>query len=637
MDPRRLAVFDAKHRKKASPITKYTFLQHFSSSSSSKTPLKEISNVSSPSQIPPPCLFLQNKHVPDDDDCRSLICTQASSSEPASSGDDNVETALSNLRLESNTSKTAGKRNKKSGLKQLRGAVYDPHWSKRQEENKSLDIRYGDTWNVKFDSDKSFEDVIYPKGDHDAVTISKRDLELLEPETFINDTIIDFYILYLKSNIQPEEKHRFHFFNSFFFRKLVDLEKDPSSSCERKAAFQRVRKWTRKVNLFEKDYIFIPINYRLHWSLIVICHPGQVANCEDEGIESLPRGPCILHMDSIKGSHRDLKNLVQRYLCEEWKERNGDTAEGDSLRFLQLRFLELELPQQENLSDCGLFLLHYVERFLEEAPVYSSPLKNTELSNFLKKNWFPPAEASLKRHQIRKLLYDIIEQSQEAVIVDCINLDESPRALKNTDNEEPGIKNFYGNCYSAGAHASPGAYSSPSHTSYLPSTANNTRSSMSPIQEEEQMADSPVYIEACQKDTALPSDLLPWDTSGSHGFSRNIGVNADLNSISDTSSSGSEFFSVVGVEADDSLLEAEDSEEENEMQDGTEVIYISSSLANQQANSTGKINLREINILSSSEDQASESDDQQTPKRPRLTHHIGRRRPTRSLMKALHL
>ncbi|KAH0450641.1 hypothetical protein IEQ34_021333 [Dendrobium chrysotoxum] len=39
-----------------------------------------------------------------------------------------------------------------------------------------------------------FEDVIYPKGDPDAVSISKRDIELLEPDTFINDTIIDFYI-----------------------------------------------------------------------------------------------------------------------------------------------------------------------------------------------------------------------------------------------------------------------------------------------------------------------------------------------------------------------------------------------------------------------------------------------------------
>ncbi|XLU54686.1 hypothetical protein S245_049334, partial [Arachis hypogaea] len=46
-------------------------------------------------------------------------------------------------------------------------------------------------------------------------------------------------------------------------RKLADLDRDPSSACEGKAAFQRVYKWTRKLNLFEKDYIFIPVNYRL--------------------------------------------------------------------------------------------------------------------------------------------------------------------------------------------------------------------------------------------------------------------------------------------------------------------------------------------------------------------------------------
>lgn len=42
--------------------------------------------------------------------------------------------------------------------------------------------------------DEPFEDLIYPKGDSDAVSISKRDVDLLQPETFINDTIIDFYI-----------------------------------------------------------------------------------------------------------------------------------------------------------------------------------------------------------------------------------------------------------------------------------------------------------------------------------------------------------------------------------------------------------------------------------------------------------
>lgn len=42
--------------------------------------------------------------------------------------------------------------------------------------------------------DKPFEEVIYPKGDPDAVSISKRDVDLLLPDTFVNDTIIDFYI-----------------------------------------------------------------------------------------------------------------------------------------------------------------------------------------------------------------------------------------------------------------------------------------------------------------------------------------------------------------------------------------------------------------------------------------------------------
>lgn len=67
---------------------------------------------------------------------------------------------------------------------------------------------------------------------------------------------------YLKNKIPPEDRHKFHFFNSFFFQKLADLGKDLGSTSQGSAAFQRIRKWTRKVNLFEKDYIFIPINFK---------------------------------------------------------------------------------------------------------------------------------------------------------------------------------------------------------------------------------------------------------------------------------------------------------------------------------------------------------------------------------------
>ncbi|KAK9286910.1 hypothetical protein L1049_015317 [Liquidambar formosana] len=351
-----------------------------------------------------------------------------------------VETAIINLHLKSKDTEGAGNASETSGVEVLKFAVYDPHWSEGQEAIKSLDVRYKDIWNVIFDidavseedaflgqhtidssknyfsnSDQPFEDLIYPKGDPDAVSISLRDVELLQPETFINDTIIDFYIKYLKNKIQPEERHRFYFFNSFFFRKLADLDKDPSSGCEGRAAFQRVRKWTRKVNLFEKDYIFIPVNFSLHWSLIVICYPGEVANFKDEQIDKSLKVPCILHMDSFKGSHKGLKNLVQSYLWEEWRERQNETAEDVCSKFFNLRFVPLELPQQENSFDCGLFLLHYAELFLEEAPVNFSPFNITKFSNFLNRDWFLPTEASLKRAHIQKLIYELLEDSSQKV------------------------------------------------------------------------------------------------------------------------------------------------------------------------------------------------------------------------------
>nr|KJB77564.1 hypothetical protein B456_012G143900 [Gossypium raimondii] len=343
-----------------------------------------------------------------------------------------VETAIMNFVLQSKNSKRAENANEISVIESLKFSVYDTCWSERQDSIKSLSVRYRDVWNTLSDKNEEntlmrqngrfsskpyfydfhehFEEVIYPKGDPDAISISKRDVELLCPETFINDTIIDFYIKYLKNKIKPEEQHRFHFFSSFFFLKLADLDKGLSDECQAKSAFQRVHKWTRKVDIFEKDYIFIPVNYSLHWSLIVICHPGEVAKLKDDATENLLKVPCILHMDSIRGSHRGLKNLFQSYLTEEWKQRHKEAADDVPSKFLNLQFVPLELPQQENSFDCGLFLLHYVERFLLQAPINFSPSKTTGSSNFLNMNWFPPAEASLKRCHIKRLIYEILEE-----------------------------------------------------------------------------------------------------------------------------------------------------------------------------------------------------------------------------------
>ncbi|RZC15828.1 putative ubiquitin-like-specific protease 2B isoform E [Glycine soja] len=296
-----------------------------------------------------------------------------------------------------------------SGIEELEIAVADYNWSLRHRQITSLNLKYLASWNMAL------------RADVEGNKTDSRGSRCYFPK-------------YLKNQIPDMEKHRFHFFNSFFFRKLADMDKNPSSASDGKAAFLRVRKWTRKVNLFAKDYIFIPVNFNLHWSLIVICHPGEVVNFNDKEPDNSLKVPCILHMDSIKGSHSGLKNLVQSYLWEEWKERHKDTLEEDlSSRFLNMRFLPLALPQQENSYDCGLFLLHYLELFLVEAPLNFNPFKLTKFSNFLNVDWFLPAEAFLKRTLIQKLIFELVENhgSHEISSSDCSGDDE---CLENNDN-----------------------------------------------------------------------------------------------------------------------------------------------------------------------------------------------------------
>ncbi|XP_069147623.1 probable ubiquitin-like-specific protease 2B isoform X8 [Solanum lycopersicum] len=341
-----------------------------------------------------------------------------------------------------------------SGIEEVEFAVNDFDLSEKCEAIQSLDV-YKAVWNYHENEEwrensqgetsnqlpkkyfpsytEPLEEVIYPKGDPDAICISKRDFDLLAPDTFVNDTIIDFYIMYLKNKIPPEKRQRYHFFNCFFFRKLADMDKDPNSAFDGHAAFLRVRKWTRKVNLFDKDFIFIPVNYNYHWSLIVICHPGEVANfTDDDTASSSVRVPCILHMDSFRGSHVGLKNLLQSYLCEEWRERTKETPDVVSSNFRNLRFLSLELPQQQNLSDCGLFLLHYVESFLEEDPAGINPYSIKNYHNeFLSINWFQPYEPSIKRSAIQRLISNLLQN---------LSLEKSPSRVSNSCYPERGLK-----------------------------------------------------------------------------------------------------------------------------------------------------------------------------------------------------
>ncbi|CAI5496983.1 unnamed protein product [Closterium sp. Naga37s-1] len=285
-----------------------------------------------------------------------------------------------------------------------------------------------------------------------------------------------------------------HFFNSFFFKMLIGGEKDdpfppptrvPAAAAshaaadaaaaaveaargdsggeEGKAAHWRVRKWTKRVNLFACDFVFIPVNLR--W---VSCGPqlglglGPVTSTSPypplttspfhppptqppaspkpplhETAAANPpvheAAPCILHFDSLPGLHVDVEEAVRtttvqpltipphhqvppggvprapqgaglRYLQEEYLMRHKVPLT-PALRkaFIRLPVFRPKVPQQPNLSDCGVFLLLYAQELLSHMPltVCRAPACD-RCKQVLSFPWLTPDSAKPMRAAIRR-------------------------------------------------------------------------------------------------------------------------------------------------------------------------------------------------------------------------------------------
>lgn len=102
---------------------------------------------------------------------------------------------------------------------------------------------------------------------------------------------------------------------------------------------------------------------------------------------------------------------------EEWKYLNQEADSADLpiadriWKHLPRRIEEkvIAVPQQKNDYDCGLFVLFFMERFIEEAP---ERLKKKDLAMF-GKQWFKPEEASGLRVKIRNLLMKELQNASE--------------------------------------------------------------------------------------------------------------------------------------------------------------------------------------------------------------------------------
>eukprot|EP00027_Filamoeba_sp_ATCC50430_P005721 CAMPEP_0168545664 /NCGR_PEP_ID=MMETSP0413-20121227/3080_1 /TAXON_ID=136452 /ORGANISM="Filamoeba nolandi, Strain NC-AS-23-1" /LENGTH=575 /DNA_ID=CAMNT_0008575779 /DNA_START=36 /DNA_END=1763 /DNA_ORIENTATION=- len=252
-----------------------------------------------------------------------------------------------------------------------------------------------------------------PKKNIGAVAITSQDVDVLKPGEFLNDTVIEFYLKWIYENVVKArlDHQDFYFFNTFFYKKLSD----------KSGGYSKVAKWTKGVDIFSKKYIFIPINEKSHWYLAVVCFnsiiPAQKSSLsKHKNVRNIPKietvtaeleaqtekeqGVCsqqmksvVLVLDSLGQRHTNVFKLIRKYLASEWDSRKGsrDPRWGRD----EIVGTETKPPQQNNYSDCGIFLLHYVEMFCRNPPKRVDEIND---------NWFPIKEIEDKRQEINSLI-----------------------------------------------------------------------------------------------------------------------------------------------------------------------------------------------------------------------------------------
>lgn len=163
-------------------------------------------------------------------------------------------------------------------------------------------------------------------------TLSLEDLGTLEEQNWLNDQIINMY----GELIMEATEHKVHFFNSFFHKQLVAK------------GYDGVKRWTKKVDLFSKWLLLIPIHLEIHWSLVTVTMATKT----------------ISYYDSQGIVFRHTTDNIMKYLQSEAREKK-QTAFQKGWKITIIK----GIPQQKNDSDCGVFVLEYCRRLSVKQPL----------------------------------------------------------------------------------------------------------------------------------------------------------------------------------------------------------------------------------------------------------------------------
>lgn len=230
----------------------------------------------------------------------------------------------------------------------------------------------------------------FPPTGRGSIRVTAEERGRLNSCQYLNDTLIDFYIKYLENTLtyRPADKQfTSKFFSSFFFGVLRRGKLGSYKGAKSAIDYDGVKGWTKGVDLFSIEYVFVPICDSYHWSLIIVANLHELQDYLDGKFTEGSAVPRILYFDSLDPKRgQEFGTIMLHYLVEEYLNRKKSEDVSDDLRKETLdRFKKaipvqkVLVPLQSNEYDCGLYVLNNLSMFLENRDDFTTKLLHGEI------------------------------------------------------------------------------------------------------------------------------------------------------------------------------------------------------------------------------------------------------------------
>lgn len=332
---------------------------------------------------------------------------------------------------------------------------------------------------------KEFKPTLHRKfRDGTVYTVNNQDFKSLYNNDWVNDSIIDFFVkFYVEKSINKNivDKDDVYIMSSFFYSKLIS---DPDQ------LYENVKKWVQNADLFKRKYVVIPLNVSYHWFGCIISNLDEYLNfvikqqkieneskeqestrskheSDESGSNSSTPGvnhgmepsdvktidsvdkkssqledsddislsyPTIeiLTFDSLRGTHRREVEPIKDFIIEYAKDKHNLIIDKSCIKMKTCL-----VPEQPNMSDCGVYLILTIEKFFEDPETTINVWRNAKSSKRgnsgrIVNEYFEKT----KRNQARRNLRHILKDLQEIQIEKMRNEPETESKNDDEDNEE---------------------------------------------------------------------------------------------------------------------------------------------------------------------------------------------------------